>query len=211
MLSSLCFALSLLSSVTTSTQPDSPTCTTAVDCRQAANEALGREDYERFHSLAWRVVQTSKANDRDAMLLLARAQSLSGRAPDALVMLRRLADMGTAVVEAETSDEFRRVRALPSWPELLDRIRAVAGTKDAAPAVKLEAAAPPKPTEAATKNSASVTKPPVRCSVADRHCREEGARNPRQRGGRDIQPFVRCASQPGRDGLRQRLQPLRVG
>ena len=76
MLSSLCFALSVLYSVTTSIQPDSPTCTTAVECRQAANEALGREDYERFHSLAWRVVQTSKANDRDAMLLLARASSL---------------------------------------------------------------------------------------------------------------------------------------
>ena len=175
MLSSLCFALSVLYSVTTSIQPDSPTCTTAVDCRQAANEALGREDYERFHSLAWRVVQTSKANDRDAMLLLARAQSLSGRAQDALVMLRRLADMGTAVVEAETSDEFRRVRALPSWPELLDRIRAVAGTKDAAPAVKLEAA-PPKPTEAATKSSASVTKPPAAAaSPADTAAKKEPA------------------------------------
>ena len=174
MLSSLCFALSILYSATTSIQPDSPTCTTAVDCRQAANEALGREDYERFHSLAWRVVQTSKGNDRDAMLLLARAQSLSGRAQDALVMLRRLADMGTAVVEAETSDEFRRVRALPSWPELLDRIRAVAGTKDGAPAVKLEAAAPPKPTEAATKNSASVTKPPAAAaSPADTAAKKE--------------------------------------
>jgi hypothetical protein len=176
MLSSLCLSLSVLLSITTSTQPDSPTCTTAVDCRQAANEALGREDYERFHSLAWRVVQTSKGNDRDAMLLLARAQSLSGRAQDALVMLRRLADMGTAVVEAETSDEFRRVRALPSWPELLDRIRAVAGAKDAAPAVKLEAAAPPKPTEAATKNSASVTKPPAAAmSPADPAAKKEPA------------------------------------
>ena len=42
MLSSLCFALSILYSVATSIQPDSPTCTTAVECRQAANEALGR-------------------------------------------------------------------------------------------------------------------------------------------------------------------------
>src|SRR5687767_12482263 len=48
------------------------------------------------------------------MLLLARAQSLSGRPGDALVMIRRLAERGT-VPDVRTSDDFRRVRALPGW------------------------------------------------------------------------------------------------
>lgn len=48
------------------------------------------------------------------MLLLARAQSLSGRPGDALVMIRRLAERG-AVPDVRASDDFRRVRALPGW------------------------------------------------------------------------------------------------
>ena len=51
------------------------------------------------------------------MTLLARAQSLSGRPGDALVMLRRLADMGV-VTDAATNDDFRRVRALSGWADL---------------------------------------------------------------------------------------------
>jgi hypothetical protein len=50
------------------------------------------------------------------MYLLARAQSLSGRPGDALVMLQRLAGMGVPT-DAVTNDDFRRVRALPAWTE----------------------------------------------------------------------------------------------
>src|SRR5207248_3140202 len=65
-------------------------------CRQLALEAADRGDYEIFHDLAWRAGQTGKRNDPALMYLLARAQALSGRPHDALVMLERLADMGVA-------------------------------------------------------------------------------------------------------------------
>ena len=51
------------------------------------------------------------------MYLLARAQSLSGRPGDALVMLRRLAQLGVPTDAAE-NDDFRRVRALAGWAEV---------------------------------------------------------------------------------------------
>src|SRR5690242_18115933 len=69
-------------------------CADAATCKQAALEAAGRQDYEAFHDLAWRAAQKSRPNDAELMYLLARAQSLSGRPGDALVMLRRLTQMG---------------------------------------------------------------------------------------------------------------------
>jgi hypothetical protein len=75
------------------------------------------------------------------MVLLARAQSLSGRPGDALVMLRRLAQNGVTT-DASTSDDFRRVRALPQWPEV-EALLKNAGTPaaaDAAPAAAKPAA-----------------------------------------------------------------------
>jgi hypothetical protein len=51
------------------------------------------------------------------MYLLARAQSLSGRPHDALVMLERLADLKFATAAA-SDDDFRAVRQLRQWPEL---------------------------------------------------------------------------------------------
>ena len=86
------------------------------ECRQFALEAAEQQDYERFHDLAWRAVQKGPKNDPAIMYLLARAQSLSGRPGDALVMLQRLAQMGTKT-DAATNDDFRRVRALPGWAE----------------------------------------------------------------------------------------------
>ena len=109
-----------------------------------ALDAATREDYETFHTLAWRVVQTGPRNDVSLMYLLARAQSLSGRAQDALVMLRRIADMGMGAVEAETSDDFRRVRSLPGWTDVLDRIHAAAGRPPASKA-PVEPMAPSAP------------------------------------------------------------------
>ncbi len=87
------------------------------ECRQMAEEAAAVGEYERFHDLAWRAVQTGPRNDPALMYLLARAQSLSGRPGDALVMLQRLAAMGVAT-DAATSDDFRRVRNLPGWTEV---------------------------------------------------------------------------------------------
>jgi hypothetical protein len=86
------------------------------DCRQLALEAAGREDFETFHTLAWRAVQTGPKNDPDLMYLLARAQSLSGRPGDALVMLQRLTKLGKQT-DAATNEDFRRVRALPGWTD----------------------------------------------------------------------------------------------
>jgi hypothetical protein len=85
------------------------------DCRQLALDALASGDYERFHDLAWKTVQTGPPRDPDLMFLLARAQSLSGRPHDALVMLGRLAEMGVAA-DVTASDEFQVVRTLPGWP-----------------------------------------------------------------------------------------------
>ena len=61
-------------------------------------------------------MQKGPRNDPELMTLLARAQSLSGRPGDALVMLRRLAQLGASVDLG--NDDFQRVRALPAWPEL---------------------------------------------------------------------------------------------
>jgi hypothetical protein len=91
-------------------------CRAWQECRQLALDAAGRQDYEVFHDLAWRAVQTGPKNDPALMELLARAQSLSGRPGDALVMLQRLAQMGVRT-DAATNEDFRRVRALPGWAE----------------------------------------------------------------------------------------------
>jgi hypothetical protein len=94
-----------------------PTCPDASGCRQAALEAAARQEYETFHDLAWRAVQQGKRNDPELMYLLARAQSLSGRPGDALVMLRRLASLGVAT-DAREHEDFRSVRRLSGWPEV---------------------------------------------------------------------------------------------
>jgi len=79
-----------------------------------ALDAAARGDFETFHDLAWRTVQTGAADDPDLLYLLARAQSLSGRPHDALVMLERLVGKGVWT-DAATNDDFLRVRALPGW------------------------------------------------------------------------------------------------
>jgi hypothetical protein len=98
------------------------------ECRQLALEAAQRQDYERFHDFAWRTMQTGPKNDPDIMYLLARAQSLSGRPGDALVMLQRLAQMGNKN-DAATNDDFRRVRALAGWVELAGAANSVSPTE----------------------------------------------------------------------------------
>ena len=92
-------------------------CADAGACRQAALEAAARGDFETFHDLAWRAAQKGRPNDPELMYLLARAQSLSGRPGDALVMLRRLAQLGVRTDARENAD-FERVRRLSGWAEL---------------------------------------------------------------------------------------------
>jgi hypothetical protein len=109
-------------------------CRDAQECRQLALDAAMSGEYERFHDLAWRAVQTGPKNDPGLMYMLARAQVLSGRPHDALVMLKRLADMGVAY-EAPTDADFARTRELPGWPEVADAIaRAAAAPGSPAPA-----------------------------------------------------------------------------
>ena len=84
------------------------------ECRQQALDAAARHEYERFHDLAWRTVQKGPPRSSELMFLLARAQSLSGRPHDALVMLDRLAAAGF-MTTAATSPDFERVRSLPEW------------------------------------------------------------------------------------------------
>ena len=72
-------------------------CTEWHDCRQLALAAADRGDYETFHDLAWRAIQTGPPKDPALMFLLARAQALSGRPHDALITLQRLAEMGVPV------------------------------------------------------------------------------------------------------------------
>jgi hypothetical protein len=82
-----------------------------------ALDAAARGEYELFHDLAWRTVQTGPKNDPALMFQLARAQVLSGRPHDALVMLQRLVDKGVAAT-AITDPDFTRTRELPGWPEV---------------------------------------------------------------------------------------------
>jgi hypothetical protein len=101
-----------------STSQDQPSlCADRSGCQTMAESALAAKDYERFHDLAWAAYRKGKSNDPQLMLLVARAQSLSGRPLDALVMLERLAALG-ATTDAATSEDFARVRALPRWNEV---------------------------------------------------------------------------------------------
>ena len=112
-------------------------CGDVTSCRQAALDAQSRSDFELFHDLAWRAVQKGPRNDPELMTLLARAQSLSGRPGDALVMLRRLAQLGASVDLG--NDDFQRVRALPAWPELaasFERARPGRARKAGAPSTQ---------------------------------------------------------------------------
>lgn len=123
----------------TRSQPTTPggECRDMLACRELALAAAERGEYETFHDLAWRAVQKGPPRDPDLMYLLARAQSLSGRPHDALVTLRRLAEMGIASDAA--GDDFRRTRALPAWPEVeasIARVRLGAKPKEEVKALR---------------------------------------------------------------------------
>jgi hypothetical protein len=92
-------------------------CATWQACRDLSLASAEAGEYERAHDLAWRAVQLGPPRSPELMYLLARAQSLSGRPGDALVLLARLADMGVAT-DADVSPDFHRVRNLPGWPDV---------------------------------------------------------------------------------------------
>ena len=130
-------------------------------CTELALEARARGAYESFHDLAWRAVQTGTPNDPDLMYLLARAQALSGRRRDALVMLRRLAESGI-VTDAATHEDLRSVRELPEWPYiagLAARATPTAAASAAAPALAKPANPVVPPPAVVEKPAASAAKP----------------------------------------------------
>ncbi len=143
-------------------QPEFPTCTRWQECQQLALDAAEREYFETFHTLAWRAVQTGKPNDPDLMFMLARAQSLSGRPDDALVMLTRLADRGIVHPEVETLNDFSRMRTMAGWPKLLERMHSTASAAPPSPAPPPTAApASPAPPPAAPPPPARASKRPA--------------------------------------------------
>jgi hypothetical protein len=147
----LLFALVLVVFMQT---PAAPACADAADCRAQAEAAAARGDFETFHDLAWRTIQKGRRNDTDLMYLLARAQSLSGRPDDALVMLERIVDLG-AKPDVAVNPDFARVRQLARWPDLAARLGI---TPDAA------APGPPAPapiSPASSTPAASSTAPPA--------------------------------------------------
>ena len=131
-----------------------PACGDVAACRAQAEAAAGRGDYETFHDLAWRAVQKGKRNDTDLMFLLARAQSLSGRPDDALVMLERIVDLGGAP-EVANDPDFAPVRALPRYAELLAKLSHSAPPARSAAPAPVGSSTPP-----ASAASASAPGPP---------------------------------------------------
>jgi hypothetical protein len=128
-------------------------CTEWRVCRQLALAAADRGDYETFHDLAWRAVQTGPRKDPALMYLLARAQALSGRPHDALIMLQRLAEMGVAS-DAATNDDFVRTRQLPGWPEVSAGIERL-NHPDSPPPPVASAAVSPSPPSSSPPPAAS--------------------------------------------------------
>jgi len=139
------------------------TCTEWHECRELARAAADRGEYETFHDLAWRAVQTGPPKNPELMYLLARAQALSGRAHDALVMLQRLADMGVPS-DAVTNDDFIRIRQLPGWTDLAARLGRLDRTDSpgaaAAPATPTSPSPPPPPPPPVPPASVPVPAPP---------------------------------------------------
>jgi len=146
----ICVAACAFPASTAAAQSGPDDCQGVTECRERALRAKDEGDFRRFHDLAWKAARAGPPNDPALMALLARAQVLSGRPHDALVMVRRLAERGVAI-DADTDDDFARTRALPGWPEvaaILARVRA-STTVPAAPTARdaaSPAAAPPPPT-----------------------------------------------------------------
>ncbi len=154
----LAFALALGAAAPASAD-QAAVCAGVVECRAHTETAIAQGDHERAHDLAWRTVQQGPRNDRALMFLLGRTQALSNRPDDALVMVRRLADMG-AIVDV-SADEFARMRDLPGWPAVESLLAGVATPPPAAVAAPVapkrvaEAAVPKVPAPKASASARS--------------------------------------------------------
>jgi hypothetical protein len=151
-----------------------PDCRDWQACRQLALDAASRQDYDTFHDLAWRTLQAGPKNDPALMTLVARAQSLSGRPHDALVMLQRLLAMGV-VTDAATNDDFARVRALPAWAEFEAKVNALGVPPTASVPPSSPAAAKPKATPSDTPAAPKVEPAPARTTKAEKSSPESPA------------------------------------
>ena len=168
-------AVGSLSAVQSNLPASAPACQEWHDCQRLAWEAYTSGEYERFHDLAWRAVQTGPSRDPTLMYLLARAQSLSGRPHDALVMLGRLTEVGFAT-DAATDDDFRAVRQLRQWAELDAAMTPAAGPASVPPPAAAPASVPPPAARSATVPPPAVTQPPSvlpPVAPAARHAEEE--------------------------------------
>ena len=156
----LTFALACLAATAAvAGQESRANCSDPQTCRELALDARSRQAYETFHDLAWRAVQTGRPNDPELMYLVARAQALSGRRRDAVIMLRRLAEAGFAN-DAATDDDFRSVRELPEWRIVMDIVSRQRPT--AAPAAAaLPVSRPAAPSTVVVPTPASVSPKPA--------------------------------------------------
>jgi len=89
---------------------DRPLCHDWTECRQFALKAYADHDYDAFHDFARRSLAAGPPRDAKLLLLLARAESLTGRVDDARRTLERLARMGVKVDIASNND-FTNLRA----------------------------------------------------------------------------------------------------
>lgn len=156
--------LALLAVIASTLSAQPAPCDDAAGCRDAALAAAARQEYETFHDLAWRAVQRGRRNDPELMYLLARAQSLSGRPGDALVMLRRLAEMGVAT-DAATHEDFRNVRSLAGWADV-EALMSAVGTPlpESTPAAESAATAAGIPASTPPPAAGPVAAPPTAAS-----------------------------------------------
>jgi len=89
---------------------DRPLCHDWTECRQFALKAYADHDYDALHDFARRSLAAGPPRDAKLLLLLARAESLTGRVDDARRTLERLARMGVKVDIASNND-FTNLRA----------------------------------------------------------------------------------------------------
>jgi hypothetical protein len=164
-------ALLIASVVVAWSSAQTPTCTTANECRQLARDAVATQQFERAHDLAWLAYQKGSRTDPDTLVLLARAQSLSGRGDDAFVMLRRLAQAGVVVDDVATSDDFQRVRAHAQWAELLAAFEALKAARSKPSATTDTPVTPAPPAGAPTP----ATPPETSTAIGPTPASSEGA------------------------------------
>jgi hypothetical protein len=99
--------LVLVSSVVSA--QERPLCHDWMECRQFAVKAYADGDYESFYDFARRSLAAGPPRDAKLLLLVARAESLTGRVDDAKRTLERLARMGVKV-DVAGNDDFKNVR-----------------------------------------------------------------------------------------------------